>query len=122
MGSEGGYCNAQDMTLLSDPPIWAQLVLTILAVWRLTVLLAMEGGPFGIFRWFRGLMGIGHDDGGEPISWPEHPPGSLFACTWCLSFWTTLLVYGILVVAPGVVTALGTWGAVTYLEVLRSRR
>ena len=110
------------MTLLLDPPIWLQLPLVALAAWRLAVLLVLEGGPGGIFRRLRSLVGIEHDDGGAPTSWPEHLPGSLFTCVWCLSFWTTLLLYGILLVAPYVVVVLGTWGAATYLEAYRNGR
>lgn len=110
------------MTLFSDPPLWIQLPLVILASWRVAVLLVLEGGPWGVVRRLRNLMGFVHDDDGHPVSWPEHLPGSLFACVWCLSFWTTLALYGILWVAPYVVVVVGTWGAATYLEAVRNRR
>ena len=110
------------MTLLFDPPVWIQLPMVVLAAWRVAVLLVLEAGPWDVFLRLRTLMGIGHDDSGAPSAWPEDPPGSLFVCVWCLSFWTTLVLYGILWVAPYVVVVLGTWGAATYLEAYRNGR
>ena len=110
------------MTLLLDPPVWIQLPMVVLAAWRVAVLLIWEGGPGGIFRWVRTRMGIQHDEGGAPTTWPDGFPASLFTCVWCLSFWTTLLLYGILWAAPYVVVVLGTWGAATYLEAYRNGR
>ncbi len=108
------------MTL--DPPLWFQLPMVILAAWRAAVLLVYEGGPFGTFKRLRSFMDINHDLEGQPVSWPDHLPGSLFGCVWCLSFWTSLVLYGILWVAPPIVVVLGIWGAATYLEALRTRR
>jgi len=110
------------VTLLLDPPVWLQLPLIVVAAWRVAVLLVLEGGPFAVFRRLRNLMGFEHDEAGQPVSWPDDLPGSLFACVWCLSFWTTLALYGILWVAPYVVVVLGTWGAATYLEAYRNGR
>jgi hypothetical protein len=50
-------------------------VLGLLAVWRVTHLLHAEHGPWGVFTRLRSLAaGIGI--------------GELFACFYCLSFWT----------------------------------
>ena len=108
------------MTLLLDPPQWIQLLMVFFGAWRVSILLVLEGGPGGVVRWLRSLMGILHDDDGVAFSYPTHLPGSLFACVWCLSFWTTLALYGILWVAPIVVMVIGTWGVATYLEALRN--
>ncbi len=108
------------MTLLLDPPAWVAFPMVLFASWRLAVFLVLEGGPGGIVRWSRERMGIQHADDGTAISWPDRFPGSAFTCVWCLSLWTTLVVYGILWVAPGVVMVLGTWGVATYLEAMRT--
>lgn len=54
-----------------------QLILSALAVWRLTHLLANEDGPFGVVFWFRKQLGQGF--------W-----GQLFDCFYCLSIWIAL--------------------------------
>lgn len=108
------------MTLFLDPPAWIQLLMIFFGAWRLAILFVLEGGPGGIIRRLRDLMGFTHDDEGVVMSWPDHLPGSVFACIWCLTFWTTLVLYGILWVAPPVVMVLGTWGVATYLEAVRT--
>jgi hypothetical protein len=52
-------------------------ILGILAVWRITHLLAAEDGPFNMFAWLRRQAGAGF--------W-----GSLLDCFYCLSLWVSL--------------------------------
>lgn len=53
------------------------LLLLILATWRLTSLLVQEAGPFRVFQWMR-----------------EHiPHGGLLECVWCCSVWCAALLY-----------------------------
>jgi Protein of unknown function (DUF1360) len=89
-----------------DDPIW--LLLTILAVWRVTALLAYEAGPFGIFVSFRrGLVKLGL--------------GRLVGCFYCLSVWincAALLVFPLTRATPLVI--LGVAGAVAVIERLLS--
>jgi hypothetical protein len=53
---------------------WYRLVLGILAVWRVSHLLAAESGPWDVFGRLRRLAGGGF--------W-----GSLLGCFYCLSLW-----------------------------------
>ncbi len=98
-----------------------ELAAMALASWRVAALLVHEAGPFGIVLRLRERLGITHDDSGRASSWPEDGVARLFTCVWCMSFWTTLSVYGILWVEPDVVMVLAVWGAATLLEALRER-
>ena len=85
-----------------DSPIW--LLLTILAVWRLSVLIAYESGPFEVFSALRrGFVRAGL--------------GKLVGCFYCLSVWTScasLLVFPLSRDSPLVI--LGVAGAVAFIE------
>ncbi len=109
------------MTWLIHPEPLLQVIGVVLGAWRLSVLLVFEGGPAGLIRRLRELMGVEHNDDGEPIGIPETFPGSLFGCTWCMTAWTTAALYAILWVAPYVVVGIGTWGAACLLETYRTR-
>ena len=61
------------------------------ATWRLSAMLSYEGGPFGVFFWFRGKLGFDQYDN-EEIA-PDTFFGNLFACVWCLSFWIAIGVW-----------------------------
>jgi hypothetical protein len=82
--------------------VW--LLLTVLAVWRLTALIAYESGPFGLLVTLRrGLVRIGL--------------GRLVDCFYCLSLWTScaaILVFPISRATPLVI--LGVAGAVAIIE------
>lgn len=68
----------------------------ILATWRISVLLAVESGPFDLSLKLREWAGISHDDTGDKVG----HDGSFFArlldCLWCLSFWVGVVVTMIL--------------------------
>ena len=110
------------MTWLIDPAPPLQIAAVVLAVWRISVFLVYEAGPWRIIHRLREHLGIEHDDAGQPAGIPETMPGSLFGCVWCMALWTTPVVYGILWVAPYVVVGLGTWAASSLLEAWRERR
>lgn len=57
--------------------MWYYLVLTVLAVWRLTHLLNKEDGPFDIIFLMRQKAGAGF-------------LGNLLDCFYCLSMWVSL--------------------------------
>ncbi len=97
------------------------LVAVSLAAWRVAVFGVEEGGPWSLMTRIRTLFGVYHDDDGIPISSPTSMPGSLFGCTWCLSAWTAVAFYGILLVEPRVVFVLAAWGAASFLDNLRVR-
>lgn len=63
------------------------LVIMILATWRLTSLLHSELGPFDLFVHIRKMFGILHDDLGYPFGYPPNFFAKLFECFWCLSVW-----------------------------------
>jgi hypothetical protein len=54
-----------------------ECILAILAVWRLTHLIAAENGPFKLIAWLRQKTGDGF--------W-----GSLLDCFYCLSLWIAI--------------------------------
>lgn len=109
------------MDWVLNPPIYLQVGAGALVAWRLAVLFAYEAGPFRLILKFRERLGYDHDDDGHVVSYRDDFPVSLLSCVWCLSFWTTLVVYGILWAAPYFVVVLGTWAAATYLEAIRPR-
>lgn len=87
-----------------EPYEFVWLLLTVLAVWRLTALVAYEDGPFGVFTAVRrGLVRIGL--------------GRLVGCFYCLSIWiscSALLVFPVRLETPLVI--LGVAGAVAIIE------
>ena len=50
-------------------------------------MLSYESGPWHVFEKMRELLGIEHDENGEPIQWPDTNRANLFVCVWCLSIW-----------------------------------
>jgi hypothetical protein len=54
-----------------------RFVIAVLAVWRVTHLLALEDGPFDVLARFRLSLGSGM-------------VGKLISCFYCLSMWTAL--------------------------------
>ena len=89
-----------------DELVW--LLLTILAVWRVTALIVYEVGPFGILVSLRrGLVKIGL--------------GRLVGCFYCLSLWTScgaVLTFSWSPATPIII--LGVAGAVAIIERLLS--
>src|SRR4051794_34093971 len=59
---------------MSEPGTWVKLVLTALAAWRVTHLLAHEDGPWDLVARFRARLGHGF-------------AGKLIDCFQCLSLW-----------------------------------
>jgi hypothetical protein len=85
-----------------DDLVW--LLLTVLAVWRLTALIAYESGPFGMFRAIRRIL-------------VQCGLGRLAGCFYCLSVWTSclaLLVFRLSAETP--LLLLGVAGGVAVLE------
>ena len=61
------------------------LVVLILAAWRLTSLLSSEAGPFAILDRLRHAAGVRYDSDGIPFGLNELARG--LVCPWCLSVW-----------------------------------
>ena len=93
-----------------------ELAATALAAWRVAVFLVLERGPFEIATRLRTLVGVEHDEDGDPQTWPTRMPGVLFGCVWCMTFWTGAAMYGIVLVRPEVVVGLAIWGLASAID------
>lgn len=75
-------------------PDWLWVVVAVLAAWRITSVLNQER----IGYLFRRLFGF--EIMGEEEAMPDTFFGHLIACFWCLSFWVSVVVVGLLLVFP----------------------
>ncbi len=66
------------------------LLIGILATWRLTSLLHKEDGPFDVFGVFRDAMGVRYDEHSNCVS--KKQAGKALCCFWCSSVWAGLIV------------------------------
>jgi hypothetical protein len=87
------------------------VILTILATWRLSSLLVNEEGPFAIFSRIRHFVGIRR----VPIQSSEgplistvalNPIAELLTCVWCTSIWGALVILLISMIPIGEVIRL----------------
>jgi hypothetical protein len=62
-----------------------EILILILATYRIAHLLAEEAGPFDVFGWLRELAGVGFDDVGNLYGANELARGLM--CVWCNSVW-----------------------------------
>lgn len=65
-------------------------VIGVLAVFRLTMLLTTEGGPWGILERLRLWLGVRYDEYGERDGTNEF--AKLLICPWCTSLWVALVL------------------------------
>lgn len=70
-----------DKTTLLD------LIIYVLATWRLSSLFVNEPGPGRIFQYLREFAGIEHDEEGNKTIIPETFWAELLSCVWCSSIW-----------------------------------
>lgn len=56
-----------------------------LATFRISHLVADEDGPWGLFEWIRGKIGVRRDEKGEPYGTNNFAVG--LVCQWCNSIW-----------------------------------
>jgi hypothetical protein len=66
------------------------LVVAVLATWRLSALLVLEDGPFDVFlnfRMFVGVYALGDD------MRPKTFLGKLLECVWCTSVWAGVATF-----------------------------
>lgn len=66
------------------------LLIGILAAWRLTSLLHSEEGPFEVFARFRDWAGVRYDEQSQPVS--DKQIGKMLCCFWCTSVWGALAI------------------------------
>lgn len=81
-------------------PSLVEFLILGLATWRLGSLVQYERGPKAIFTKFRSLFGIGHNEEGEPIDWPDTEIGKLLECVWCGSVWVGIGLVGLFLWSP----------------------
>ena len=63
---------------------WFDLLIAVLAVWRLALLVAKDEGPLELFHRLRSIAGAyAYRKDGEPAS----ALGRFVTCVWCLSVW-----------------------------------
>lgn len=66
------------------------LVILVLATWRIASLLAQEDGPFDLFERLRVLAGTRYNQQSEPVGLTPLAQGLL--CVWCTSVWVGALM------------------------------
>lgn len=69
---------------------WLELVLGILATWRVTSLFVYEEGPWELFEKLRYKTGVYFLN--PDTEQPETMLGKLLSCFWCTSIWVAALV------------------------------
>ena len=67
-----------------------ELLIQVLATWRLTSLLGREDGPFEMFAKMRDLAGIKYNEQSYPYS--NNVVGKMLLCFLCTSIWAAILV------------------------------
>jgi len=83
-------------------PSLTELLILILASWRLTRLLVAtngEGGPWDILNKFRHRIGVRFDE--RSNAYGKNMFAEMFTCVYCLGFWVSLAVFLISLVPYG---------------------
>ena len=101
---------------LTQLPSFTSLVVWALASWRVSWFLMRDGGPFGIMMEIRERLGFSHTVEGIPLPYFGGFPGTLFACMWCMSFWTSILVFVVWALFPPVAFILAAWAGACVVE------
>jgi hypothetical protein len=68
-------------------------IILALATFRISSLIAQEDGPFQLFEWLRGKVGVKRDDLGEQYGTNTFAVGLI--CIWCNSVWVALALMGL---------------------------
>ena len=84
-----------------------ELLIMVLATWRLASLFVSEDGPFNVFRHIRCLFGVKHHDDGSVAQIPDRTLAKLITCMWCMTLWMAAVVYGLWIVCPVLIWILG---------------
>lgn len=64
-----------------------------LATFRISSMIAYEDGPFGLFEWARGKLGVRRDDKGKNYGTNNFAVGVV--CIWCNSVWVGVALMGL---------------------------
>lgn len=67
-----------------------EILLSSLAVWRISSLLVREDGPGDVFAKLRTITGVRYDEYSSPYG--TNFLSSLLSCVWCTSVWVALIV------------------------------
>lgn len=67
-----------------------QLLIGILATWRISSLLVNESGPYDIMGRFRDRVGVAYDERSRPYG--KNVVATMLLCLWCTSFWVGAVV------------------------------
>lgn len=68
-------------------PTGSDLVLVVLAAWRIAFMLVYEMGPFDVIDWIRSQLGANNLDVMTRGFWSK-----LFGCVPCMTFWTAAIL------------------------------
>lgn len=102
------------------------LLIYILAVWRIANMFVNEAGPGNILLKLRELIGIRHDDEGRAVEIPDNFMAQLFSCVWCFSIWVGLFVATFWLISPEwslkFVIPFALSGGAVCIEILRTRK
>ena len=101
---------------LTSTPSLVSLVIIALGSWRLAWFLMRDGGPFGLMVEIRERMGLSHTIDNVVLPYYGGFPGTLFICMWCMSFWTSALVFVVWAAFPPVAAVLAAWGGACLVE------
>ena len=97
-----------------------------LALWATSYILVFEDGPWGLLKKLRAFVGVYYTEAtaAEVSTRQAHTMlGKLFNCPICLSVWLCVPVYGLYVICPWAIYALGGVGFIIMLmEFIHSSR
>jgi hypothetical protein len=74
------------------------LLILILAVWRISSLLVNEDGPFNVLGRLRHRLGVRFDEYSQPYG--ENELAKALTCTWCTSIWVGVAFAVLYALAP----------------------
>lgn len=77
-------------------------VILALAAWRISNMIHYERGPVAIFRRFRQIFGVSHDESDEPTTYPSTEMGELLSCLDCGSIYIGVGLVGLYLAAGSV--------------------
>lgn len=123
-----------------------ELAIISVAAWRLAVFLVVEDGPFDVTLRLRMLLGAQAAPVADPppitedvpftgLSYYEIEPlqaqraswwqpffEKLFACVWCMSLWTSIIMAAIWQLYAPVVQLVAIWGVATAIDMVARRQ
>jgi len=111
--------------LLADPlflntsrfaPAVGNILLLVLATWRLSSLLVFEDGPFEVFARLRRRVGIIQDPVDPDTRMAQGFFAELLSCVWCASFWVIIPMVALWWALPEAVAVLAIWGGAVLIE------